>query len=116
MDTASNKAHNKKLTAAMFAAILLFCVLYMVTAAKYSDKCIGSACQIEVAGKVNPNTASVAELVRITGIGEKTAQEIVSYRESSDKPVVFESVKELDNVKGIGPGTIKKIEPYIRFE
>ena len=57
------------------------------------------------ASKVNLNTATVEQLVEIKGIGEKTADNIIKYRENKK----FTSVDELVNVKGIGAKTLEKI-------
>ncbi len=55
---------------------------------------------------VNVNTASATELADvINGVGMKTAQEIVRYREQNGP---FRTVDELVNIKGIGPVTIDK--------
>ncbi|WP_104524761.1 ComEA family DNA-binding protein [Blastococcus atacamensis] len=51
-------------------------------------------------GRVNLNTAGVAELDALPGIGPVLAQRIVD-RRSQDGP--FRSVEELDDVPGIGP-------------
>jgi competence protein ComEA len=52
------------------------------------------------AGPVNLNTATVAELDGLPGIGPVLAQRIVDHRESAGP---FRSVEELDDVPGIGP-------------
>ena len=52
------------------------------------------------AGLVNLNTATVAELDGLPGIGPVLAQRIVDHRTSSGP---FGSVEELDDVPGIGP-------------
>ena len=49
--------------------------------------------------KVNLNSASTQELTALRGIGDKTAQAIIAYRESHGP---FKSVEELVEVKGIG--------------
>ncbi|WP_413700118.1 ComEA family DNA-binding protein [Psychromonas sp. KJ10-10] len=46
----------------------------------------------------------------IKGIGPSKAQAIVDYRNNYGK---FNSTDELINVKGIGKGTLEKIEPFI---
>lgn len=61
------------------------------------------------AAKINLNTATVAQLVELKGIGEKTAEKIVEYR----KKHKFSSVDELVNVKGVGAKTLDKIRDQI---
>ena len=62
---------------------------------------------------VNINTAGVKELETLPGIGPVKAQAIVDYRgENGD----FESVDELDEVKGIGEKTLEKIAPCVVLE
>ena len=60
-------------------------------------------------GKVNINTAGLEELMQLPGIGEKRAQDIVDYREAHGP---FQSVDELDNVSGIGPGILDGLREY----
>lgn len=55
---------------------------------------------------VNINTASKTELESIKGIGPVKAQAIIDYRTAHGS---FKSIDELDNVKGIGKGTLGKI-------
>lgn len=59
---------------------------------------------------INPNTATAAELQRLPHIGPKTAEAIVQYRQEHGP---FKSIEELDNVKRIGPKTIKRIRPFL---
>ncbi|MBR7123133.1 MAG: helix-hairpin-helix domain-containing protein [Oscillospiraceae bacterium] len=63
--------------------------------------------------KLNINTASVNELAMLPGIGDKLAQEIVSYRETSG---LFTSIDELSNVYGIGQKRLDAISEYITVE
>lgn len=55
--------------------------------------------------KININTATVAQLISLTGVGQSTAQAIVDYRAEYGN---FTSVDELIKVKGIGQATINK--------
>lgn len=67
----------------------------------------------ETSQKVNVNTANLSELEAVNGIGPSIAQNIVDYRNANGP---FKSIDELDNVKYIGPATIKKIRPYITLK
>ena len=60
--------------------------------------------------KVNINTASVAELEVIPGIGPSKAESIVKYREDNGK---FQKVGDIILVKGIGDKLFKKISSEI---
>jgi len=51
------------------------------------------------AGKVNINTATVKELVKLKRIGQKVAERIIQYRE---KEGPFEKPEDIMNVKGVG--------------
>ena len=53
---------------------------------------------------ININTADVATLADLNGIGESKAEAIVAYREANGP---FASVDDLANVKGIGARTVE---------
>ena len=59
---------------------------------------------------VNINTASVAQLEALPGIGAKTAQLIVDHRQKNGP---FKKVEELMNVKGIGEKSFLKLKPMV---
>ena len=48
---------------------------------------------------ININTASVEELTQLQKVGQKTAENIVAYRDANGP---FKTVDDLTNVKGIG--------------
>ena len=80
---------------------LIYCLLILV---------FGLTCQPAFSSaKIDLNTATVAQLVELKGIGEKTAEKIVEYRKKHE----FTSVDELVNVKGIGTKTLDKIRDQI---
>ncbi|WP_065188537.1 ComEA family DNA-binding protein [Shewanella woodyi] len=54
---------------------------------------------------ININTAQVADLVRLKGIGEAKAKAIIEFRKTNGN---FKAVKELEQVKGIGAKLVEK--------
>ena len=62
---------------------------------------------------LNINQADVSELEQLPAIGPVTAQAIVDYR-SAHGP--FQSIEELDQVKGIGAATLDTLRPFITVE
>lgn len=63
--------------------------------------------------RVNINTASLAELELLPRIGPTLAQRIIEFR---DQQGTINSLKRLQDVKGIGERTAARLEPYIRFD
>ena len=70
----------------------------------------GSTAASNTAEKVNINTAGLAELTTLTGIGDVKGQAIIDYRTEHGP---FASVDELTNVSGIGDKTLAKIRDQI---
>ena len=60
----------------------------------------------KISGKININTADAEELDRLKGIGEKTAEAIIEYREETP----FKSIEDIMNVKGIGEKKFEEIK------
>lgn len=63
-----------------------------------------------VNGKVNINTATISELMTLSGIGESKAQAIIDYR---NKNGLFKSIEDIVNVSGISELTYAKIKENI---
>ena len=59
---------------------------------------------------ININTASVADLERLPGIGAKTAGRIIEYRQKNGP---FKKVEELMNVRGVGEKNFLKLRTQI---
>ncbi len=74
---------------------------------------INSVPELQFDGKLEINSASAEDIyTSLKGIGPKTAQSIVDYR---NKHGFFETLDDLQAVKGIGPATIRDIERQITF-
>lgn len=61
-------------------------------------------------GKISLNNASVTELTKLTGIGEKKAQAIIEYRNQNGG---FKTIEEITKVSGIGASTFEKIKDQL---
>lgn len=59
---------------------------------------------------VNLNSASVAQLEALPGIGRATAERIVEYRQKNG---AFKKPEDLMNVRGIGEKSFLKLKPLI---
>ena len=59
---------------------------------------------------LNLNSASVAQLEALPGIGRATAERIVEYRQKSGG---FKKPEDLMNVRGIGEKSFLKLKPLI---
>ncbi|MCA1797308.1 MAG: helix-hairpin-helix domain-containing protein [Geobacteraceae bacterium] len=69
--------------------------------------------QLLAALSVNVNTASTEQLEQINGVGPKTAEKIIEYRENHGE---FTSVDQLSNIKGIGDKSLQKMAQNMTLE
>jgi competence protein ComEA len=60
--------------------------------------------------RIDINTADWPEIAQLPGIGETLAQRIVKLREQHGP---FQSPRDLQQVRGIGAVTVKRILPYL---
>lgn len=70
----------------------------------------GAGGVIPGSGKINLNTADVAELGSLPRVGPVLAQRIVDWRQQHGK---FKTVEELDAVEGIGPKMLETLLPLV---
>ncbi len=61
-------------------------------------------------GLININTATVAQLDELPGIGPSTAEKIISYRDTTG---LFAKIEDIMNVSGIGDATFDRIKALI---
>lgn len=62
--------------------------------------------------KININTADSAELQKLNGIGEKKAQQIISYRQKNGQ---FKQIEDLKQVSGIGDKTFETLKSQLEI-
>ena len=60
--------------------------------------------------KINLNTASATELMQLPGVGEVTAEAIVSHRDTVGK---FSAIEDLLDISGIGPAKFEKLHELV---
>jgi competence protein ComEA len=61
---------------------------------------------------VNINTATIAELDALPGVGPVLAQRILDWRRQNGR---FTAVEELSYVKGIGDAVLARLRPLVRL-
>ena len=64
----------------------------------------------KITGKVNINTATVEELMKVSGIGESKAKSIIEYRNNNG---AFNNIEDIKNISGIGEAIFDRIKEEI---
>jgi competence protein ComEA len=64
-------------------------------------------------GKININTATLAELDTLPGIGAAIAQRIIDYRSQNGD---FKTIEDLKKVRGIGDALLSQIKDLITVQ
>jgi comEA protein len=68
----------------------------------------GSGASGPTAERINLNTASLAQLESLPGVGPKFAARLIAGRP-------YSGFEDVDRVKGIGPKMLEKLKPLVRF-
>lgn len=63
--------------------------------------------------KININTADLAQLQKLSGVGLKKAQDIIDYREQNGK---FNQPEDLGNVSGFGEKSLEKLKGSVAVD
>lgn len=75
-----------------------------------NDACIEAEKSTEKQGKVSLNSATIEELMTLSGVGEAKAKSIIEYR---NKNGGFKNIEDIKNVSGIGDAVFDKIKENI---
>jgi competence protein ComEA len=94
----------------MTAVVLVLGLVSGAVAAQDAARPAAKAAASTSAAPVNLNTATVAQLETVPGIGKATAERIVEYRQKNGG---FKKVEDLMNVRGIGEKSFLKMKPLI---
>ena len=62
--------------------------------------------------RIDVNSATAAELERLPRVGPALAQRIIDYRQRHGP---FQAPEDLRHVRGIGPSTVRLLEPVVTF-
>jgi competence ComEA-like helix-hairpin-helix protein len=89
------------------------CVLFLVAHAVivlFVSLGIALAQKTPPAQPINLNTATIAQLETLPGVGPNTAKSIVDFRNHSGP---FQRVEDLLAIKGISKSKLEKLRPYV---
>ncbi len=81
--------------------------------AAHRDSALAAARPMAPGETLDPDRATVAELLRLPKVGPALARAIVADREAKGP---FHTLQGLDRVSGIGPKLLEAIGPYLAFQ
>ena len=81
------------------------------TTSSNSNNSGSSSKSADSGGIININTATSEELQTLKGIGPKTADKIIEYRQNNG---AFKTIEDIQNVRGIGAKTFEKLKSRLK--
>jgi competence ComEA-like helix-hairpin-helix protein len=104
--------------AAFIAVIFSCCFAGWSAKSKQPPRLLAQSSELE--GRINPNIASMASLMRLPQIGTGRAEAIIAYRENvsrgDNNSAAFCNCDDLQKVKGIGSETVENLCKWLKFE
>ena len=91
-------------------AVALIALALSSTAVRAAQRPPAPSASAPSAILINLNTATMAELESLPGIGAKTAERIIEHRQKNGS---FKKIEELMNVRGVGEKSFLKLKPLI---
>jgi competence protein ComEA len=94
----------------LMMALLVLGLAVVAQAGQETPRRPAPVAKASAAAPVNLNTATVAQLVTLPGIGKSTAERILEYRQKSGG---FKKIEDLMNVRGVGEKSFLKLKPLV---
>ena len=85
-------------------------VAFTLTAPVLAQRPTPESSSQAVASPLNLNAATATQLESLPGIGARTAERIIEYRQKNGG---FKKIEELMNVRGVGEKSFLKLKPLI---
>jgi competence protein ComEA len=98
------------MTRMLTAALMALTFLTVATVVSAQDSASTPKAAASAAAPINLNSATSAQLETLPGIGAKTAERIVEYRQKNGG---FKKIEDLMNVRGVGEKSFLKLKPLI---
>jgi hypothetical protein len=106
---------------AVLCIVLLYLAFLIVRDRQYVPDPLPAALPFadQLADRIDPNTADVATLAALPGLGEKRAATIIAFREKVQQrepgTTVFRQPNDLLKVRGFGAAMLENLRPYLHF-
>ena len=94
----------------MTAALIALTFVTAAAAVSAQESASMPKAAVSGAAPINLNSATSAQLEALPGIGARTAERIIEYRQKNGG---FKKIEELMNVRGVGEKSFLKLKPLV---